>query len=513
MVINRTKNTIKGTFSGLINKAITIFGSFLVQTVVVKVMGLQYAGLNNLFTSILSVLSLAELGIGAAIVFAMYKPVADDDVNKINALLHYFKKFYFCVSFVILLVGIFIIPFIPSFIAGDYPDTINLTTLYLIYLLNAVISYLPPAYYSSIPSAHQRRDIITNSISIVRIIQYSSQVLFLLLFKNYYVFAFIFALSSFLINAFVAIVTIKKYPQFKPSGDITNEEKKDIKSRILSLFGHELGGKIIISSDSIVVSAILGVTVLGVFSNYHYIFSSLASVLDIIRASLVAGIGNKLIRDSIETNHTFFNTTTFVWIGIVTWFAACMLCLYQDFITLWVGGEMLLDFPVVILIVVYFYCWQFRTMGLTFKDASGLWRSDWFKPYIAVVINVAFNIGLTILIKNVSGVLIPTIFIMLFIYYPIETIVIYKHIFKKKPYSFFLKSFLLVCVSAICIIASFLLCSIIHIEILIVSLFVKGLMSLIATAFIYILLTFWTKDFKRSVAMFKNVFKMHRNLS
>ena len=160
MVINRTKNTIKGTFSGLINKAITIFGSFLVQTVVVKVMGLQYAGLNNLFTSILSVLSLAELGIGAAIVFAMYKPVADDDVNKINALLHYFKKFYFCVSFVILLVGIFIIPFIPSFIAGDYPDTINLTTLYLIYLLNAVISYLPPAYYSSIPSAHQRRDIV-----------------------------------------------------------------------------------------------------------------------------------------------------------------------------------------------------------------------------------------------------------------------------------------------------------------------------------------------------------------
>ena len=311
----------------------------------------------------------------------------------------------------------------------------------------------------------------------------------------------------------MAIVTIKKYPQFKPSGDITNEEKKDIKSRILSLFGHELGGKIIISSDSIVVSAILGVTVLGVFSNYHYIFSSLASVLDIIRASLVAGIGNKLIRDSIETNHTFFKTTTFVWIGIVTWFAACMLCLYQDFITLWVGGEMLLDFPVVILIVVYFYCWQFRTMGLTFKDASGLWRSDWFKPYIAVVINVAFNIGLTILIKNVSGVLIPTIFIMLFIYYPIETIVIYKHIFKKKPYSFFLKSFLLVCVSAICIIASFLLCSIIHIEILIVSLFVKGLMSLIATAFIYILLTFWTKDFKRSVAMFKNVFKMHRNLS
>ena len=505
MVIERTKNTIKGTVSGLINKAITIFGSFVVQTVVVKVMGLQYAGLNSLFTSILSVLSLAELGIGAAIVFAMYKPIAEDNVNKINALLYYFKKFYFGVSFVVLFAGIFLIPFIPLFIASDYPDTINLTTLYLIYLFNTIISYLPPAYYSSIPSAHQRRDIVTNCVSIVRIVQYFSQIALLLIFKNYYFFVLVLALSSFFINASVAVVTIKKYPQFKPFGDITKEEKKDIRSRILSLFGHELGGKIIISSDSVVVSAILGVTILGIFSNYHYIFSSLASVLDIVRAALVAGIGNKLIKDSIDTNHSFFNTATFIWIGIVTWFSACMLCLYQDFITLWVGRDMLLDFPIVLLIVIYFYCWQFRTIGLTFKDASGLWRSDWFKPYIGIAINVVFNIILTILIRNVSGVLIPTIFIMLFIYFPIETFVIYNHIFHKKPGMFFMKILLLMCVSTVCVFVSFLVCSNIKIDISPFSIIAKGLLSLVVTISIYVLLTFWTNDFKRTIAFGKAV--------
>ena len=186
MVIERTKNAVRNTLFGIINKLITLIVPFAVRTVFIRKLGLEYLGLNSLFTSVLSVLSIAELGIGTAIVFDMYSAISSNDSQALSSLFNFYKKIYRIIGAAVAAIGVLISPVIPYLIKADVPSGINLYYIYAIHLLNTLSGYFLFSYRASIIVAHQRNDVISNVATVCSLITSIIQIILLLIGKNYY---------------------------------------------------------------------------------------------------------------------------------------------------------------------------------------------------------------------------------------------------------------------------------------------------------------------------------------
>ncbi|MBW9211940.1 MULTISPECIES: lipopolysaccharide biosynthesis protein [Terrabacteria group] len=420
MKLNRAKNTVRNASWGMIYRLVTILGSFVVKTIIIYRLGSEYNGLGSLFTSILSVLNLANMGFSSSLVFMMYRAVVNDDMDTFCALLNYFKKVYKYVGLVILFSGLALVPFVKNLVSGDYPSSMNLEVLFVIYLLETSLGYLMFSYNTAIFSAYQREDIFLKISSIKSIVMYVLQVLFLFLIPNYYIYMGIYLMMVIPNNVAILWMARKEFPEISCRGEVDDETKRVIKKRVLTLFGHKVGSTVLVSIDSILISSFLGLATLSKYSNYYYILTAVNALIEIVTNGSIAGIGNKLITDSEEANYKTFITLSYGWLGIVGAAAACMLCMYQPFIVLWVGKDYLLRNDLMILIVVYFFSWMFRIMQLTYRDAAGLWTKDWLKPYVGLVINLIGSILWISITHDISGVLWPTIFVFIFVYFPWE---------------------------------------------------------------------------------------------
>ena len=218
MKIERTKNAIRNIIFGIILRLYQLLVPFLMRTAMIYFMGVRYLGLSGLFTSILSVLNLAELGVGSAMIFSMYKPIVDDDTKKICALMRLYKIYYRMIGLSIAAVGVILTPFIPRLISGDVPNDINIYILYLLNLSATVLSYWLFAYKNSILHAFQRTDIVSKVSIVTSSIQYFLQLAVLIFWRDYYLYVIVAFLSQALTNVLTAYHANKLYPQFKPIG-------------------------------------------------------------------------------------------------------------------------------------------------------------------------------------------------------------------------------------------------------------------------------------------------------
>ena len=329
-------------------------------------MGVQYLGLNSLFTSILQVLNLAELGIGSAMVFSMYKPIAEDDKDQINALLKLYRKYYRIVGLIIGLVGILLTPFIPRLISGDVPADINIYVLYLLNLSATVLTYWLFAYKNSLLQAHQRVDVSSIITLITNTIQYSIQLFVLIVLKNYYLYVIAILISQVINNILTAMIVGKMYPDYKPIGEMNKNDVKGINNRIKDLFTGKLGAVIINSADTIVISAFLGLTVLAIYQNYFYLITAVTGFMEIVFSSMLAGLGNSYIIETKEKNYSDLEKFTFIFCWLFGFCFCCFLCLYQPFMEIWVGKENMLNFSAVICFSIYFYVYEINRLLNTF---------------------------------------------------------------------------------------------------------------------------------------------------
>ena len=215
MKLERTKNATRNVAWGIIEKIVTLVLGFATRTVLIYALGTEYLGLNSLFTSILSVLSISELGFGTAIAFSMYRPIAEDDNETLCALLNVYRKIYRVVGSIILIVGLAIIPFLPRLISGTYPADVNLYVLYFIYLFNTVISYFMYAYKAVLFSAHQRNDLTSKRSAVIQSVGNILRIVLLLLFKNYYIYALVLPLITLVTNLANAYLATKMFPNAK----------------------------------------------------------------------------------------------------------------------------------------------------------------------------------------------------------------------------------------------------------------------------------------------------------
>ena len=431
MTDSRTKNASRNIVFGVINKIVTLVLPFFTRTLVLYLLGASFLGIGTLFTSILSFLSLAELGLGSAVIYAMYKPIAEEDYAKLGALLNYYKKLYRYIGFVILGLGTLIIPFVPFLMKGDAPTGINVYILYFIYLINSVISYFFAGYRQSLLSAYQRSDIISNIATIISLFVQFGQILALYITKNFYVYALVPVTGTLITNGINAYITRKKFPAVRCQGNIEIETRKEIKKKLMGLFGTKLNSIVVHSADIMVISAFLGLTMTAQYGNYYYIMNAICGFIAVFFSSLTAGIGNKLVTDSDKENFLLFENLSFVNAWIVGWCSVCFLCLYEPFMEIWVGQELCLGVPFVICMVGYFFIYEIQRTILTFKDAAGLWNKDKYRPYISMIVNVVSNLALVNLI-GIYGIVISTI-IAFFISLPWANYVLFKFLFKQTP--------------------------------------------------------------------------------
>ena len=436
MKIERTKNAARNVVWGIIEKVASLLLPFAVRTIMIKTLGSEYLGLSSLFTSILSVLSISELGIGTAIVFSMYKPIAEDDNETLCALLNAYRSVYRVIGIIILIAGLAITPFLPKLVKGSVPSDVSLYALYFIYLFNTVISYFLFSYKAALFSAFQRNDLLSKRSFVINLCSNIYKIAVLILFHSYYVYVIIIPVATIATNLLNAYLANKMFPDIQCKGVLPKETKDGIKKRIIGLMSFKIYNVVFASVDSIVISSFLGLTPLAIYNNYYYVQNSLVGFLVILTSSITAGVGNKMVTNSKEDNYSDFKKITFVNGWICSWCAVCMFCLYQPFMELWVGKELVFPFSTMTLMVFYFLLPRITTITYTYREAAGLWWEDRFRPLVSTVVNLVTNIVLVQII-GMNGVIISTLICTVFINIPWGSIILFKNYFCISPKEYF----------------------------------------------------------------------------
>lgn len=436
MPSSRLSNSIRNIIFGLLKYSISIVIPFFIRTILIYKIGTEYAGVSSLFSSILQVLNLTELGFSSAVVYALYKPIAENNKEKISAYLALFKKIYRICGLIILGLGIFLCPFLKYLIKGNYPSDINLYFVFIVQLLNSSISYLFCGYKSAIFIAFQRNDIESKAQIIGNLFLYLSQVCSIIIFRNYYLYVISNLLSTILNNILYDIFSRKLFVIEKEFEPISDSEKKELYTNVGALFGHQLDAVIITSADNVVISSFIGLNFVTIYNNYYYIISALISILIMIANSFVASIGNSIAIETKDKNYDNFIKFSYAFGFINNVCTIILLALFQDFMAIWMGKGMLFEFDTVLLLVFSLYIRQIRRTVLTYKNAIGLWKYDKYKPYIAAILNLVINI-LLVKIIGINGVIISTILSMILVEFPWETKVLHNHYFEKKQNKFY----------------------------------------------------------------------------
>lgn len=411
------------------NKFAILLVQFITRTVFIYTFGVLYLGLNGLFASTLDFLALAELGVGAAMVFSMYKPMAEKDTATVCALLNLYRKVYRIIGTVMLIGGTILMFFLPYLIKGEIPDDINLYVLYALNLVKTVVSYFLFAYKRSILTADQRSDISSRVGIVLGILSNLCQILILLLFRNYYYYCCVLIAFTIISNLVINHVVNKKYPQYKCYGTIDKDLLNDIKKRIAGLFVYRICYIFRDAIDAVFISAFIGLSVLGKYNNYMFIINMLTGLLVLARSSITASIGNSIATESEEKNYGDFNKIQLIYMWISIWCTVCLYCLFQPFISLWVGDSYLLGEIELCSFCLFFLCHKLGDICSTYRQATGLWWQDKYRPITEAVVKTILNLCI-IRYFGVVGALGGSIFCLVFINSIWASWVLYRYYFK-----------------------------------------------------------------------------------
>ncbi len=404
----RTEYSIKNTITIFVTNFISFFVAFLSQAFFIRILGAEYLGLNGLFSNILTMLSLFELGIGSAIVFNLYKPIAKNDQETIKSLMQFYKKAYNIISILVFCFGLAIVPFL-RFIVGEISIPVNIYIVYFLFLISTVASYMM-AYKRSLLIAMQRSYVINIIHSFYLVILNVVQILVIYLTKNYYLYLMIKIICIFVENIWIMRKANKDYPYLldKNVKKLDKTIEKDIFSRVKALIFHKIGTVIVNGTDNILISMFFGVVTVGLYSNYFTVINAINVLFGQAITSLTASIGNLLVQKNVEKNFQVFKRLRFANFWIATFSGTALFVVMQPFICVWVGEKYLLSNFVLFVLVFNYYQKMMRNCYGTFKDSAGIWREDKFVPLIESVLNIFASL-VCLKIFGLAGVFIGTI--------------------------------------------------------------------------------------------------------
>lgn len=436
--VSRKKNSFINFISGIGNRLLTMLLSFAVRTVFVKCLNTEYLGVNGLYTNILTMLSLAELGFGTAMVYSMYKPLAEKDEQKLRQLMKLYKKVYIIIGWVVLVVGLCLVPFLDVLIK-DKPDVKGLTFYYILFLLDSVFSYWFFAYKSSLLQADQKLYITTNYSIVFNIIKSGLQIAVLIILHNFTAYLIMQIVCTIGQNICVAIKVNKTYPylNIKDKTKLPKNERNKIFDDVKALMLTKIGYVALNGTDNVIISAFVGVKQVGLLSNFLMISDAITAVLTQVAASISASLGNFFVKEENDSGYYLFKRIDFLNFWTHGFSMVALITLLKPFVNIWLGKDYLIEQNAVVCIGINFFVAGFINTMSTFRTTLGLFTQGKYRPIIVAVINV----GLSILLSykwGMTGVLAATFISRLCVNLWYDPLLIHRDGFNKpvKPYYF-----------------------------------------------------------------------------
>lgn len=458
MVFDRVNNAKRNSIWGIINKIAGLLLPFVLRTAIIYALGSEYLGLNSLFTSVLSVLNLAELGVGNAIVFNMYRPVAENDYDTICGLLSIYKKLYRIIGSVILVVGISIMPVLPRMIHSDLPAGVNIYVLYLVYLINTVVTYWLFAYKTSLLHAYQRDDLISKNNLFVTTLLYSTQICLVIFVHSYYLYIIVIPIFTILGNLLNAYYSNALFPDLQCRGEVDESVKSDIRKRVYGLSMIKVAAASRNALDSMIISLFIGLQTVAIYNNYYYIMSSVAGILMVFTSSIASIVGNSVAVEDRSYNLQSMRLLNYMYMSLSGLCAVLLLNIYQPFMHLWVGESLSFSNYIMILFVIYFFVSRLGDVQAQFFDAAGLWWHGRWRGVLEALTNLTLNFLLGYY-WGVKGILIATIISVVMVNFPLSVYYTFHYYYKLSPKSFIIDQFTLWGFCFIASICTYSLCS------------------------------------------------------
>jgi len=485
----RTKKSIRNVSIMLLTQFITLALAFANRTVLIKTLGAEYLGLNGLFLNVLNALSLAEMGIGTAIAYALYKPIAENDTEQIKSILAFYRRCYFFIGISIIAIGCLMLPFLPYLIKGEVTVPVNIYHVYLCFLANSVIAYFF-AHKRTIIDETQNKYLTTSIDFTINTIVAVVQIIILWQFKDYMAFLFVKIFGIIISSVIIFIFANKKFPYIiEKAVALSSAARKKIWSNVSILFFHKLGAVVILGTDFLIISAFVGIEAVGIYSNYTLIVGTVTTFCNLFILGAGASIGNAIATLTKKEVYSVFRKMAFLIFCIGGLSTVCLVNLLNPFIELWAGEDYLLSNSVVYVIVANFFFMQNRWLILIFKNDAGIFRPDMYKPLIEIVFNLSLSIFL-VHIYGVLGVLVGTLANTFFVCIWVEMYIVHKYIFATSLAGY-LKMY------AVQILALFISCiSTLYINNFIEAFVGKVAISVLITATVYLLFFFRTEEFK-----------------
>ncbi|NOU97335.1 hypothetical protein GC093_29505 [Paenibacillus sp. LMG 31456] len=513
----RTKNSIINISAGLGYQLIITLLSFFSRTVFINSLGIEYLGINGLFTNILAMLSLAEVGIGSSIVYSLYKPVAENDKVKIHALMKLYKKAYLVIAAVILVLGLSLMPFLNYFVKDTSVD--HLYTIYFIFLINTVAPYFFQ-HKNSFLNVCQKSYIITGIYSVSSILSTCLKIWILHTTQNYILYLSIDSFITITNSIILSVIVDKMYPFLKEklSGKLDAGVKRDIIKNVKAIMLQNIGSYLIFGTDNIIISSFVSVAAVGLYSNYNMFIDICRTFINQVFNNLYHSIGNLVANESKEKIYSLFKVYWLLNFWLYSFFSIFLYIIIEPLIALWIGSSFIMGKTILVVLMITFYERGMRNAITTVKTTAGIFHEDRYVPLYQAGINLGFSIWLVHYL-GLAGVFIGTLISAIAFPFWTTPYLVYKKVFHIPLVHYFGKYFYFAAIGAgTCFLTSYI-SSLITADSLL-TLILKGVICLIIPNLIYLACFYKTDELKyllgilrKILAMFLKRFKLHkRNL-
>ena len=435
---SRTEYSVMNTTVAFLAQTLAIFMGFFTRVVFTRTLSEGYVGINGLFTDILNILSLSELGVGTAITYALYAPIARRDIKKQQILMRMFRNFYRITAGFVLLAGLCLIPFL-DILMKDRPDVNHLIIIYLLYLLNSVVSYLL-IYKKTLVDAHQMNYITVMYHNGFLVLQDILQIMVLFLTRNFILFLVIAVVCTIIGNICMSRKADRLFPYLKEpcKEQLPQEERHDILRNVKAMLMHKIGNVVVNNTDNLLISSFVGIISAGIYSNYYLIIGSVRQVLEQAMLGVAASVGNLGVTEENEKIGRIFDSLFFIGYWLFGFAGVCLLELLNPFVKLAFGKKYLFPKEIVLILCINFFINGMRRAVLIFKESMGLFWNDRYKAIAEAVLNLVISI-LLVTYFGVAGVFAGTFCSTVLTSVWVEPYVIYKYRLKKPVTGFFVK--------------------------------------------------------------------------
>lgn len=377
--------------SGMVFRAFAIIFSFVIRYVITHSMGMEYLGVTSYITSVLNLINITELGIGSAITFALYKPLAENDEDQICAILKLYRKLYRICGLIFLIIGILLMPFIRNFISGDVPTALNIYVVYLLSLINATIPYLCFEYRKVLFDASQHSYIPNFYYTVNSIVLNVVQIIAITVFHDFYLYTALTIVSSIINSICALVLTKKKYPRIACKGVVGSQIVINLKRQVSGLFITKIVTLSRSTFDNLIITNLSGLISTAIYGSYFQIVNSLTLVTTIITGGLTSSVGNSIVTETKEKNLKDLKKLHFLFCWLVSWATICMYFLYQPFIEGFYGSTMLTDEWTKNIFCIYYFLISTTLARDLYMDACGLWNERKIPAIFEAVVKVVLS--------------------------------------------------------------------------------------------------------------------------